>query len=72
MGKVLEFKKPTNDTTEEPTEDRIKRIESSLNSINNLMDAIKRNKENEDRLEQERLQNNKKVLDSYRIRRKTR
>jgi hypothetical protein len=36
------------------------------------MEAIKKNKENEDRLEKERLEHNKKVLNSYRIRRKTR
>jgi hypothetical protein len=71
MGKVLAFQKPNAVEREIDTKERIRRISDRLDSINSCKEAIKKNIANELHLEQERIINNKKVLDSYRIRRKS-
>lgn len=74
MGDIIKFEpKPKEDTKEDTTkEDRIARIDASLNRINSLMEQLKKNVQNEERLAKERKENNKNVLDNYNIRRKTR
>lgn len=57
------------DESENLTEKRIEQIEAQIESkpSKSFEEIIKKNKENEERLKKERMQDNKKVKKSYRI-----
>jgi Cu2+-containing amine oxidase len=57
------------DESENLTEKRIEQIEAQIKSkpSKSFEEIIKKNKENEERLKKERMQDNKKVKKSYRI-----